>query len=173
MPALCQRPSHDQGPHSALSKPISMDQLSSGGPYPCPVPHGAVERVQRQEFKAVALGLGLGPPAAEASQAREWLLHSLRARMGFSSPSPECAQLPQRGHPCSPSFTPPASCQLHRHMLQLHTQQTPQACSGGQWLPASQAEGAENEWCLALDQPDSQVALAKGLQFSRPRAPSR
>ena len=148
MPALCQGPSHkpqyDQSPHPALFQPVSMDQLSSGAPS-LPCLSWVVVTVQRQEFKALALGLG--PPAAEFPK-------PTRGQAG-STPFPECAQLPQCGHLCSFSSTLPACCQLHR--LQLYSQQTPQTYFSGQRLPDSQAGGAEDEWHPAL-QPNSQVA---------------
>lgn len=130
MPVLCPEPLHKpQCDHSLcppLSELISMASCQ-GGPPSLPVLHGVVERVPK--------ALWLGPPAAGSSQA-----HSGPG----SAQSPECAQGPQRGHPCSPSSTPPICCHLRRHMLQLHTQKTPHAHFGGQWLPASQA-GGENK----------------------------
>lgn len=107
------------------------------------------------------MALWLGPPAAGSSRA-----HSGPG----SAQSHECAQGLQRGHPCSPSSTPPICCHLRRHMLPLHTQKTTHAHFGGQWLPASQA-GGENKTRgkqdLALHRPNFQGSLGQA-----PPAPS-
>lgn len=160
MPVLCQEPFHkpevDHSLYPPRSELISMASCQGGPPsLPCP-----------------SWGRGEGPKGQVrgpvSGTCSSWVFSSPpRAR---PAQPPERAQGPQRGNPCSPSSTPPICCHLRRHMLRLHTQKTPHAHFGGQWLPAAQAGGGSRTrgtWGLALHRPTFHGGLGQA-----PPAPS-
>lgn len=162
MPAPCQgqlhQPQYDQSLHPAFFKLITMDSPSSEGPHSSRVSRGCGEGLQGHISWASISWIFSGP-----------------AEPG-SAPSGKRAQVPQCGHPCSPSSTPTACCHLRRHMLRLRTQQTPHAHFGGQWLLASQAAGKKNQEGHRAEPwtgPTPEAAPSQPLPAPRPQAPNR